>query len=73
LTNNDKPGVIGRIGTMLGESGVNIARFHLGRSANKERALAVVAVDSPASPELLARLKAIPNITSVHAVDLTGL
>lgn len=73
LTNNDKPGVIGRIGTMLGESGVNIARFHLGRSANKERALAVVAVDSPASPELLARLKATPNITSVHAVDLTGL
>lgn len=73
LTNNDKPGVIGRIGTVIGESGVNIARFHLGRGQSKERALAVVAIDSPPSAELVAKLKATPNITSVHSVDLTGL
>jgi D-3-phosphoglycerate dehydrogenase len=73
LTNNDKPGVIGRIGTIIGEGGVNIARFHLGRGQSKDRALAVVAIDSPAPAELVAKLKAAPNITSVHSVDLTGL
>jgi len=58
---------------VIGESGVNIARFHLGRGQSKERALAVVAIDSPASAELVSKLKATPNITSVHSVDLTGL
>ncbi|GIK52492.1 MAG: D-3-phosphoglycerate dehydrogenase [Planctomycetes bacterium] len=71
LTNNDKPGVIGRIGTLVGESGVNIARFHLGRGQSRERALAVVAVDSAPSQELVARLRALQDVNSVHAVDLT--
>ncbi len=73
LTNNDKPGVIGRIGTMLGESGINIARFHLGRGQKSGRALAVVETDSAAPAALIEKLKAAPDITSVFAVDLSRL
>ena len=53
ITNDDKPGFIGRLGTLLGESKVNIATFHLGRDAPGGSAIALVQVDQPISPELL--------------------
>ena len=52
ITNDDKPGFIGRLGTLLGESKVNIATFHLGRDAPGGSAIALVQVDQPISPEL---------------------
>ena len=68
--NNDAPGVIGNVGHTLGEARVNIAQFALARDKQKGEALALVNVDSPASPELLERLRKLPNINRVHQIVL---
>src|SRR5204862_1237697 len=47
FTNNDKPGVIGGIGTVLGKYNVNIAGMHLGRETQGGKALALLLVDDP--------------------------
>src|ERR1051325_8275725 len=47
MRNRDVPGVIGRVGTILGEHGVNISRFHLGRQKQGGEAMAVIEVDGP--------------------------
>jgi D-3-phosphoglycerate dehydrogenase len=56
LRYNDVPGVIGRIGTLLGEAGVNIANMAVSRNREAGKALMVLSLDTPASPEVLARL-----------------
>ena len=53
--NADKPGFIGRFGTLLGEAGVNIATFALGRDQPGGDAICIVAIDEPVSDEVLAR------------------
>jgi D-3-phosphoglycerate dehydrogenase len=75
--NLDVPGVIGRIGTILGQQGVNIANFALGRerhgtaSAGKPvKALAVVQVDEPVSEQVLEALKKIEALLEAKAVSL---
>jgi D-3-phosphoglycerate dehydrogenase / 2-oxoglutarate reductase len=73
--NLDVPGVIGKIGTTLGEHGLNIANFALGRDRSgiePVQALAVVQVDAPASPELLDSLLKIEAILDVKPVTLPG-
>jgi D-3-phosphoglycerate dehydrogenase len=67
LRNRDVPGVIGSVGTILGEGGVNIASFSLARGGG-ERAAAVVAVDSPPPPAVLERLRAAPAIEEVRVI-----
>jgi D-3-phosphoglycerate dehydrogenase len=52
---DDVPGVIGRVGTLLGESGVNIANMAVSRSRQGGRALMAMTIDSPAPPELIER------------------
>ena len=47
ITNEDKPGFIGKLGTLLGDAGVNIANFNLGRSAPGADAIALLQVDEP--------------------------
>jgi D-3-phosphoglycerate dehydrogenase len=71
--NLDVPGVIGRIGTILGEQGVNIANFALGRDrAGKQpvKALAVVQVDAPVSDKVLAALGTIEALLEAKLVQL---
>jgi D-3-phosphoglycerate dehydrogenase len=68
FTNNDKPGVIGNIGTILGQSRVNIAGMQLGREKEGGRALALLLVDNPAGPEVIASLLGIDNILTAKAV-----
>src|SRR4051812_10155176 len=68
--NNDAPGVIGNVGMTLGEAKVNIAQFALARDRARGEALALVNIDTPASPELLDRLRKLPNIRRVHQVGL---
>jgi D-3-phosphoglycerate dehydrogenase len=77
LKNADVPGVIGRIGTLLGERGVNIANFSLGRRENgpeagaPAEAVAVVHYDGPrVSDSVLAGLRAIPAVRVVRSVEL---
>lgn len=62
VNNSDKPGFIGALGTMLAEAGVNIATFHLGRESAGADAIALVGVDQVVSEELLARIKALPQV-----------
>jgi D-3-phosphoglycerate dehydrogenase len=67
LRNRDVPGVVGNVGTILGEGGVNIANFSLARGRG-ERAAAVIAVDSSPSPDVLARLRRAPGVEEVRVV-----
>ena len=56
LRYDDVPGVIGRVGTLLGEAGVNIANMAVSRNREGGKALMVLSIDSPASADVLARL-----------------
>ncbi|HZF95101.1 MAG TPA: phosphoglycerate dehydrogenase [Allosphingosinicella sp.] len=65
IVNEDAPGFIGRLGTTLGEAGVNIGTFHLGRRAAGEEAVALVSVDGHIEPEVVARIEALPGVKRV--------
>ncbi|MCC7428565.1 MAG: phosphoglycerate dehydrogenase [Alphaproteobacteria bacterium] len=69
VTNKDKPGFIGRIGTLLAEAGVNIATFQLGRAEPGGDAICLIETDQAIPAELLARIRAIPQV--VHADPLS--
>jgi len=68
VRNADKPGFIGRFGTLLGEAGVNVATFALGRDRAGGDAICLVAVDQPVSPDLLRGIEAIPQVKRARAV-----
>jgi D-3-phosphoglycerate dehydrogenase len=68
VNNTDKPGFIGMLGTTLGEAGINIATFHLGREAAGADAIAIVGVDQDVPEAVLARLRAAPAIRYVKAL-----
>ena len=77
--NLDVPGVIGRIGTILGQQGVNIANFALGRERRQvhnagkpSKALAVVQVDEPVAEQALEALKVIDALLEARLVKLNG-
>ncbi len=72
LRNRDVPGVIGRVGTMLGTAGVNIAEYHQARLAAGGEALAAISVDNRLDAAALAVLRSLPEIRSVAQVDLDG-
>ena len=62
VTNKDKPGFIGRFGTLLAEAGVNIATFHLGRAAEGEDAICLVSTDGETPEAVLAQVRALPLV-----------
>ena len=70
IYNNDKPGVIGNIGSVLSKHNINIARMHFGREAAGGRAISVVTIDTPATPQVLEEIKTLPNILSVKQITL---
>jgi len=67
---SDVPGVIGRVGTMLGERGVNISRFHLGRRERGGEAISVIETDAPLGEAALAELRAFPEVFSARQIEL---
>lgn len=69
LQNRDVPGVVGKVGTLLGEAGANIADIHLARESESE-AMAVIRLDQQPSPEVLAALGALPEVARVRLVEL---
>ncbi len=69
VTNEDRPGFIGRLGTVLGEAGVNIATFHLGRDAAGGNAIALIEIDGPMSEAVLAMVRAIPLVVQAKALN----
>ena len=68
VNNQDKPGFIGAIGALLGEAGVNIATFNLGRVAAGEDAIALVGVDQAPGAALLGKIKALPQVKEARAL-----
>jgi len=75
MRNRDVPGVIGKVGTILGEESINIADFSLGRRAAEKdsetrEAIAVVHVDGAVSDVVLTRLRGIPAVQTAKAVRL---
>ena len=67
-TNADQPGFIGAIGTALGEAGVNIATFALGRGERGGEAIALLGVDQPPDASVLDRIRQLPMVRQVKAV-----
>ena len=70
LQNRDVPGVVGRVGTLLGDAQSNIAEIHLARETNDENAVAVIRLDEEPGGEVLEAIAALPEIRSVQLVDL---
>jgi D-3-phosphoglycerate dehydrogenase len=66
IVNEDTPGFIGRLGTLLGEAGVNIGTFNLGRRTAGGEAVALVSVDSHIGQALVERLQALPGVKRVE-------
>jgi len=70
LMNNDKPGVIGGIGMLMGQNGVNIARMQFGREKQGGLAMSIVSVDSPISDDLMDKVRKLPNVLSAKQVRI---
>jgi D-3-phosphoglycerate dehydrogenase len=70
VKNRDMPGVIGEVGSCLGEAEVNIAEYHLARSEAGGEALGVIRTDAPLSKELLEELSGLPSVISIRQVAL---
>ena len=62
ITNRDKPGLIGALGTILGDAGVNVASFHLGRAASGGDAIALIEVDQDVPADVLSKVGALPHV-----------
>ncbi|MEX1051542.1 MAG: NAD(P)-dependent oxidoreductase, partial [Gemmatimonadales bacterium] len=72
LRNRDVPGVIGRVGSLLGESGINIGAYHQARKSDGGDALAAIVVDHAPDRDALERLAKVPDVTDVRFADLGG-
>ncbi len=69
IRNDDRPGMIGKVGTVLGEAGVNIDDMAVGASPEGERALMVMAAHNEIPPEVADQLRAVDGVTSVAVVN----
>ena len=68
VTNEDKPGFIGRFATLLGDAGVNIATFALGRDEEGGSAIALVEIDGPTPDAVLTRIPTLPGVKQAKAL-----
>ena len=75
MRNQDVPGVIGKVGTILGKHGINIANFSLGRrsegpAGSPREAIAVVQVDGGVPEAVVSELRGIPAVQQAKAIRL---
>ncbi len=68
VTNEDKPGFIGKFASLLGDAKVNIATFHLGRNKAGGDAIALVEVDGEVPAEILPKVAALPQVKQAKAL-----
>ena len=66
----DRPGIIGTVGQLLGEADVNISSMQVGRSGPREHALMLLSVDEPIPPTVVARLRGLANFEAVKVLKL---
>jgi D-3-phosphoglycerate dehydrogenase / 2-oxoglutarate reductase len=65
IQNLDKPGLIGAVGTLLGNANVNIADFNLGRIPGKNKAIALISVDTPVGAKIIDDIDALEQVERV--------
>jgi D-3-phosphoglycerate dehydrogenase len=70
FANQDVPGVVGRIGTLCGRHGINIAGMQLGRERRGGRAVSILNLDDPMPPAALDEIRAMPDIVTARLVKL---
>ena len=70
LINRDVPGVVGKVGTLLGDREINIAEYNLARSDSGGRAMAIITIDSPLDPETLSFLRSYREMEEVRQIRL---
>lgn len=69
VNNDDKPGFIGSLGTLLGKNGINIAYFHLGRNEAGSEAIALVEVDQNVPAEVMTEISKLPSVKQVKLLE----
>lgn len=69
IENYDKPGFIGGLGTVLGEAGVNIANFNLGRDEGSAKALALIGIDGAIAAEVIDQVKGLDHVVDVKPLS----
>jgi D-3-phosphoglycerate dehydrogenase len=72
VTNEDKPGFIGSLGAALGQAGVNIATFALGRRVPRGEATSLIAVDEPLDKATMEKVRALPLVRAARALNFAG-
>ena len=65
VRNQDRPGFVGGLGRTLGDAGINIATFHLGRKGQGDEAIALIEVDAEVPADILEKVRALPNVLQV--------
>jgi D-3-phosphoglycerate dehydrogenase len=66
----DQPGIIGRVGTLLGEADINISSMQVGRRTPRGKALMLLAVDEPVPLEVVERIRQASNIETIKVIKL---
>ncbi|MBA4210894.1 MAG: phosphoglycerate dehydrogenase, partial [Parvibaculum sp.] len=69
VTNIDKPGFIGALGSLLGKANINIANFNLGREKAGGDAICLIEVDADVPANVLAEIQALPHVVQVKALS----
>lgn len=70
VRNEDRPGMIGAVGTILGRAGVNISDMNVGKNPAGEAALMVLTLGSPVPPDVVSELEAEPGILAARPIEL---
>ena len=70
MHNRDVPGVIGRVGSILGDAGINISAFHLGRRERGGEAMAVIEIDAPLDERTISDLRGCDGIITAQQIEL---
>jgi D-3-phosphoglycerate dehydrogenase / 2-oxoglutarate reductase len=68
ITNNDRPGFVGRVGTLLGNAGINMGTFHLGRIAEGGDAISIIETDGQVPQSVMDDVQKVPNVVQVRAL-----
>ncbi|MEY3132715.1 MAG: hypothetical protein RLZ29_1052, partial [Actinomycetota bacterium] len=66
--NDDRPGVIGRVGTVLGDAGVNIDNMDVGKTLKAGSAMMVIATATPTPPAVVEQLRQVPGVVEVITI-----
>src|SRR5919201_750222 len=69
ITNLDKPGFIGKFSSTLGDAGINIATFHVGREVPGGSAVALIEIDGALPPDVLAKVRALPQVQQARPLS----